>query len=178
MRTKNLATATGAPTMGWEEVRTRLGAGFDQGPGSQEGEPGRYSTWVTTTNADGSPHMNAVGAIWVDDWFYFVTGPGTRRGGNLARDPRCALSLSVREFDLVVEGRAVRVVGDELARIAARYAADEGWPAEVDASGEGLNAPFMAQSAGPAPWHVHRIDATSAHAVECVEPGRATRWTF
>jgi hypothetical protein len=177
MKTNNLATASGAPTMSWDAVRARLAAGFDQGPGSQEGEPGRYTTWVTTVNADGGPHVNAVGAVWVDDHFYLVTGPGTRRGRNLERDPRCALSLSVREFDLVVEGRAVRVLADELARIAAHYR-DDGWPAEVDDSGAGLTAPYTAQSAGPPPWHVHRIDATSAHAVQCVEPYGATRWTF
>jgi hypothetical protein len=177
METKNLAAAHGVPTMEWDAVCARLRAGFDQGPGSQEGEPGRHSTWVTTINADGGPHMNAVGAIWLDDHFYLVTGPGTRRGRNLVRDPRCALALSVREFDLVVEGRAERVLGEELERVAARYR-DDGWPAEVVAPGEGLDASFMAQSAGPAPWHVHRIDATSAHAVEAVEPGRATRWTF
>jgi len=176
MRTKNL-TSHGVPTMDWDAVRARLEAGFDQGPGSQQGEPGRHSTWVTTVDADGRPHMNAVGAIWLDDHFYLVTGPGTRRGRNLARDPRCAIALSVREFDLVVEGRAAQVLGDELERVAEHYR-DVGWPATVVGTGEGLDAPFMAQSAGPAPWHVHRIDATSAHAVECVEPGRATRWTF
>jgi hypothetical protein len=178
MQTKNLAASIGAPTMAWEAVRARLDAGFDQGPGSQPGEPGRHSTWVTTINADGGPHVNAVGAIWVEDHFYLVTGPRTRRGRNLARDPRCAMALSVREFDLVVEGRAERVLGDELARIARHYHEVDGWPAEVDESGAGLTAPYTAQSAGPAPWHVHRIDATSAHAVQCVEPYGATRWTF
>jgi hypothetical protein len=177
MKTRNLAATIGAPTMDWEAVRARLDAGFDQGPGSQPGDPGRHSTWVTTINPDGGPHANAVGAIWVDGHYYVVTGPGTRRGRNLARDPRCAVALSVRELDLVVEGRAVRVLGDELARIATIHH-ERGWPAEVDETGEGLTAPFNAQSAGPAPWHVHRIDATSAHAVQCVEPYGATRWTF
>ncbi|TQL67737.1 pyridoxamine 5'-phosphate oxidase [Nocardioides albertanoniae] len=178
MKTYNLAEMYGAPTMSWEEVSERLEAGFNQGPGSQEGEPGRYTTWVSTINADGGPHVNAVGAVWFEGSFYLVTGPTTRRGRNLDRDPRCAVSLSVREFDLVVEGRATRVLGDELARVARRYHDDEGWPAEVDESGDALTAPFSAQSAGPAPWHVHRLEATSAHAVQCVEPYAATRWRF
>lgn len=177
VRTTNLATLTTAPTMDWSAVAARLDAGFDQAPGSQSGEPGRHTTWVCTINADGGPHVNAVGAIWRDGHFYLVTGPQTRRGRNLARDPRCAITLSVREFDLVVEGTAVRVTGDELARVAAHYH-DHGWPAEPDEAREGVTAPFNAQSAGPAPWHVHRLDATSAHAVQCVEPYAATRWTF
>lgn len=178
MKTYNLAEMYDAPTMSWEEVVKRLEAGFSQGPGSQEGEPGRYSTWVSTINADGGPHMNAIGAIWFDGAFHLVTGPRTRRGRNLARDPRCAVSLSVREFDLVVEGNATRVLGEELVRVARRYHDHEGWPAEADGSGEALTAPFNAQSAGPAPWHVHRLEATSAHAVQCVEPYGATRWRF
>jgi hypothetical protein len=35
-----------------------------------------------------------------------------------------------------------------------------------------------AQSAGPPPWHVYRIGATSAFAVQTVEPHGATRWVF
>jgi len=178
METRNLAEMYDAPPMSWAEVTARLDQGFNQGPGSQEGEPGRYTTWVSTINADGGPHVNAVGAIWLDGSFYLVTGPGTRRGRNHARDPRCALSLSVREFDLVVEGRVTRILGDELERVAKHYHDDEGWPAEVDESGEAVTAPFNAQSAGPAPWHVFRIDATSAHAVATVEPYGATRWRF
>lgn len=177
MHTSNLATLTDAPTMDWAEVTARLDAGFDQGPGSQPGDPGRHSTWVTTINADGGPHMNAVGALWRDDHFVFATGPRTRRGRNLARDPRCALALSVREFDLVVEGVAVRLTGDDLARAAGHYH-QHGWPAEVDPTGEGVTAPFNAQSAGPAPWHLHRLEVRSAHGVQCVEPYGATRWTF
>ncbi|GGR54999.1 hypothetical protein J2S40_002585 [Nocardioides luteus] len=178
MKTYNLAEMHDAPTMSWEEVTTRLEAGFNQGPGSQEGEPGRYTTWVSTINADGGPHVNAVGAIWFDGAFHFVTGPQTRRGRNLARDPRCAVSLTVREFDLVVEGHATRVLGDQLAQVAARYRANEGWPAEVDQSRDAVTASFNAQTAGPPPWHVHRLEATSAHAVQCVEPYGATRWRF
>jgi len=89
------------------------------------------------------------------------------------------VALSVREFDLVVEGRAERVTDpEEVARIAHRYATEESWPCEVDGSGTALTAPYSAQSAGPPPWWVHRVVATSAHAVETVEPHGATRWTF
>ncbi|MGH3406865.1 MAG: pyridoxamine 5'-phosphate oxidase family protein, partial [Streptosporangiaceae bacterium] len=33
--------------------------------------------------------MTAVGALWRDGTFWFQTGAGTRKGRNVARDPRC-----------------------------------------------------------------------------------------
>lgn len=177
METKNLATLYDSPEMSWSRVRSRLDAGFDQGPGSSG--PGRHTCWLTSLNADGSPHVNALGAIWDDGSFWFVTGRTTRRGRNLERDPRCALSVSLSEFDLVVEGRAEPVtVPETVAHLATRYAEDEGWPCEVDESGTSLTAPYSAQSAGSPPWHIFRIEARSAHAVETVEPSGASRWDF
>jgi hypothetical protein len=38
-----------------------------------------------------------------------LAAPVTRKGRNLARDPRCALSVAAMEFDLVVEGEATLV---------------------------------------------------------------------
>ncbi|HET6167091.1 MAG TPA: pyridoxamine 5'-phosphate oxidase family protein [Marmoricola sp.] len=177
METRNLAELYDAAPMEWTDVRSRLDAGFDLEPGG-EGGPGRHSTWLSTLNEDGSPHVTAVGANWVDGSFYFETGPHTRKGRNLARDPRCALSLSLRELDLTVEGRAETVTDPAtVARLAASWA-DGGWPCEVDESGVALTAPFSAQSAGRPPYNVYRIAAGSAFAVQTVEPHGATRWTF
>jgi len=64
---------------------------------------------LSTINEDGSPHVTGVGALWVDDTFWFETGERTRKGRNLARDPRCSLSLAVHDFDLVVEGIAEQI---------------------------------------------------------------------
>lgn len=177
METHNLAELYDAPPMEWDEVRRRLDAGFDQTPG-REGDPGRHTTWLATLNDDGGPHVAALGAVWVDGCYYVSTGRHTRKGRNLARDPRCALSLSVREFDLTVEGVAREVTDRETVARLARVWAAGGWPCEVDDSGTALTAPFSAQSAGPPPWHVFRIDATSAVAVQTVEPHGATRWVF
>jgi hypothetical protein len=40
--------------------------------------------------------------LWVDGTFWFVTGERTRKGRNLARDPRCTIAVSMRESDLVL----------------------------------------------------------------------------
>ncbi|MFI6998932.1 hypothetical protein [Nocardia sp. NPDC050175] len=50
---------------------------------------------------------------------------------------------------------------------------------ELDwASGQALTAEYRAPAAGPPPWHVYRITATTATALGTVEPGGATRWRF
>ncbi|WP_116998908.1 pyridoxamine 5'-phosphate oxidase family protein [Desertimonas flava] len=175
METRNLAGMYGLPTLGWQDVVDRLGAGITQVPGT--GGPDRHTFWLATIDADGRPHVTGIGAVWHDGAFWFETGRRTRKGVNLARDARCSLTVALREFDLVVEGHAELVTDpDTVAELARRWAAD--WPCEVDESGIALTAPFSAPSAGPPPWHVYRIAATAATALQTVEPGGATRWTF
>ena len=176
METRNLAELYDLPAMDWAEVTARLEAGVPQAPG--EGGPDRHTCWLATIDADGAPHVTAVGALWVDGAFWFETGARTRKGRNLARDPRCTLTLATHEFDLTVEGTAA-VVTDP-AVVAARAAdwAAGGWPAEVDESGTALTAPYSAPSAGRPPWHVYRVTARAATAQKTVEPGGATRYTF
>ena len=176
MKTTNLATLYGAEPMDWAPVVERLERGVPQAPGS--GGPDRHTCWLTTINPDGSPHVTALGGLWVDGSFWFQTGPGTRKGRNIARDPRCTLSVATKEFDLVVEGEAVRVDDPSLVAEMGRRWAAQGWPARVDETGAALTAEYSAQSAGPPPWYVFRLTPTKATAVETVAPGRATRWRF
>src|SRR5689334_8260299 len=142
METKNLADRYELPPVSWEAVAARLARPVPQAPGS--GGPDRHSFWLTTLNPDGSPHVTGIGALWADDAFWFETGARTRKGRNLARDPRCALSLATTEFDLVVEGSAALVTDPPtVARLAGLWA-EEGWPCRVDASGTALTADFSA----------------------------------
>jgi Pyridoxamine 5'-phosphate oxidase len=132
----------------------------------------------TTVNEDGSPHVTAVGALWLDGTFWFQTGAGTRKGRNVMRDPRCSIAVSIRGADVVIEGDAVRVTEPgALARIAKAWA-DQGWPAEPDESGPGIAAPFNAPSQGPPPWNVYRIEPRSAIVTLGVELGGLTRFRF
>src|SRR5205823_7823928 len=124
-------------------------------------------------NADGSPHVTGVGALWVNGSFWFETGRASRKGRNLARDPRCTLSVATERFDLVIEGEAQLITEPVVvADMATRWAAG-GWPAEVDETGTALTAPFSAPSAGPPPWHVYRVTTHTATALATVEPGGA-----
>jgi hypothetical protein len=79
-------------------------------------------------------------------------------------------------MDLVVEGRAVRIIDrPTLVRLAKRYAA-QGWPASV--SGTAVTAEYSAPSAGPPPWNLYAVTPARAFGVATAEPWGATRWQF
>lgn len=172
----NLADQYGLPLLDWAQIESRLDAGISQAPSS--GGPARHTCWLTTINADGSPHVTGVGALWVDGSFWFETGEGTRKGRNIARDPRCVLSVATDEFDLVVEGESHQVTDPSTVATMAAHWAAAGWPAKVDDSGRALTAEYSAPSAGRPPWSVYRLVARTATAMGVVEPGGATRWSF
>lgn len=176
MDAANLADLYNLPVLEWSSIQSRLDAGIPQGPGA--GGPNRHTCWLSTINPDGSPHLTGIGALWVDGAFWFETGEGTRKGKNLARDARCALSVATSEFDLVVEGEATQVTDPPTVAVMAAKWIAEGWPARVDDTGQALTAEFSAPSAGPPPWFVYRLTPHTATALATVEPGGATRWTF
>lgn len=173
MKTINLGVADGLPAVDWDAVAEKLDSGSSPEPDALNSR----TTWLCTVNEDGSPHVTAVGALWVDGTFWFQTG-ATRKGRNVARDPRCSLAVSVRDADVVIEGDAVRVTdAGAVARIAKAWA-DQGWPAEPDESGTGISAPFNAPGQGPPPWNVYRIEPRSATVVWSADPGGLTRFRF
>ena len=173
---KNLADLYDLPPVEWAAVTARLDRGV--APAPETGGSDHLTCWLATINADGSPHVTGVGAIWVDGTFWFVTGERTRKGRNLARDPRCTLSVAMREFDLVVEGEAQQVTEPRVVAAMAEHWAAGGWPCRVDETGRALTAEYSAPSAGPPPWFVYRITPRSATALATIEPGGATRWRF
>jgi hypothetical protein len=176
MDTKNLADLYDLPALDWEPIEARLGAGISMAPGT--GGPNRHSCWLATIDRDGSPHVTGIGALWIDGAFWFETGESTRKGQNLARDPRCTISVATDDFDLVIEGEAHTVTDPStVADMAARWAA-EGWPASVDESGTALTAEYSAPSAGPPPWAVYKVTPRIATALATTESGGATRWRF
>src|SRR3954451_14701969 len=171
MEAINLDTLYGSPLIEWPRGVDRLDRGGTQAPGT--GGPNRHTSWLATINRDGTPHLTGVGAIWLDGAFWFETGERSRKGRNLARDPRCTLSLATLEVDLIVEGEARKVTDTPtIARLAALWAA-EGWPARVDDTGQALTAEYSAPSAGPPPWHVYQLQPHTATALGTIEPSGA-----
>lgn len=170
----NLGKADGLPPVQWTAVKEKLDAGSAPAPDAHNSR----TTWLTTLNPDGSPHVTPVGAIWLDDTYWFQTGEGTRKARNVERDPRCSIAVSIRDADMVFEGEAVRVTEPAKVARAANAWAEGGWPAEPDESGSGITAPFNAPSQGPPPWNVYRISPRSATVVLGTEPGGLTRFEF
>jgi hypothetical protein len=174
MKTINLGTAEGLPPVDWTRIVQELDAGSKPAPDGMNSR----TTWLTTINEDGSPHVTPVGAMWLDGTFWFQTGAGTRKARNVARDPRCTVAVSVRDADIVFDGEATRVTGPDAIRRVAEAWADNGWPVEPDPSGTGITAPFNAPTQGPPPWHVYRIEPRAAVVALAAEPGGLTRFRF
>jgi hypothetical protein len=163
----------GDEAMPWSGVIDALSVIYPDPPTSGK----EMFTVLGTTLPDGRPHAASVGAMWIDGAWYFVSGPGTRKSRNLAANPACTMTTKLPQMDVVFAGEAHRVTdADELERVASVYRA-HGWPAEVE--GDAFNAPYMAQSGGPPPWNLYRIDLREAFAVgTSQEVNGATKWTF
>src|SRR5712692_4261954 len=164
----------GAPPIPWEEAHKRLQQGFSQAP--KTGGPDRHTAWLATVRPDGKPHVMPIGILFLDDAFYFNTGPKTRKARNIARNPNCVITIATHEFDFVVEGPARRIVDHAgLQRIADAFK-KQGWePTVVEG---GLTAEYSAPSAGPPPWNVYEVKPEAIFALGTSEPFGATRWHF
>src|SRR4051812_44321434 len=169
----NLGEPDGLPPVDWAAVVEKLEARSVPAPDALNAR----TTWLATVNEDGSAHVTAVGALWVDGSFWFQTG-ATRKGRNVGRDPRCAIATSTLDADVVMEGDARHVTDPAAVARLAKAWADQGWPAEPDESGTGITAPFNAPSQGPPPWNVYRIEPRSATVVLSAEPGGLSRFRF
>ena len=75
MEITNLGKADGLPPVDWAAVAEKLDAGSAPAPDAVNSR----TTWLSTVNEDGSPHVTAVGALWLDGTFWFQTGAGTRK---------------------------------------------------------------------------------------------------
>jgi Pyridoxamine 5'-phosphate oxidase len=170
----NLGAADGLPPVNWANIVDELDAGSPPSPDAHNAR----TTWLSTVNEDGSPHVTAVGALWLGGSFWFQTGPVTRKNRNVARDPRCAIAVSIRDADVVAEGDAERITDPATLTRLAKAWADQGWPAELDESGVGITAPFNAPTQGPPPWNVFRIKPQSVTVTLGTEPGGLTRFRF
>jgi general stress protein 26 len=166
MEQKNL-DIYGDPPLPWSRPLDQLKA-FVAGP--------HHGTWLATTRPDGRPHLTGIGAVWLDDHFYFTSRLDTRKSRNLAENPSCAIALELPDMDLVIEGAAAIVTDDvTLERLAATFR-DQGWPASVKDGA--LTAEYSAPSAGPPPWHLYVMTPATAYGVATEEPYGAMRWRF
>lgn len=92
MEIVNLGAGDGLPPVDWAAVAEKLEA--RSAPASDAHNS--RTTCLATVNEDGSPHVTAVGALWLDRAFWFQTGSVTRKHRNVTRDPRCSIAVSIR----------------------------------------------------------------------------------
>ncbi len=69
--------------------------------------------WICTTRGDGSPHAAPVWGLWWDDAVVFGTNPESRKGRNLARDPRVTIHLESGDEVVILEGEIERAPIDD-----------------------------------------------------------------
>ncbi len=176
MDATNLGAADGLPAIEWSLVEAQLA---DLLTHDDPRSPDRSTFWLTTLDEDGSPHVTSVGALWHAGRGWFQTGERTRKARNIARDPRCAMSVATKGFDVMVAGEAQHVTDPKIVAVTAALWAKSGWPAEPDDSGTGITAPFNAPTLGPPPWRVYELRPRTATAVGTAEdtPG-SMRWRF
>jgi nitroimidazol reductase NimA-like FMN-containing flavoprotein (pyridoxamine 5'-phosphate oxidase superfamily) len=95
-----LFSAPGATATSWDDARRTLETA--------------ELFWIGTVRADGRPHMTPLVAIWLDDVVHFCTGVTEQKAANLRRNQNVILMTGCNQWDggmdVVVEGRAVRVV--------------------------------------------------------------------
>jgi hypothetical protein len=71
--------------------------------------------WIVTSGQDGAPAAAPVWGVWFDGAVYFGTSPNSRKGRNLARDPRVVIHLESGDEVVILHGTAgVSDVGDDV----------------------------------------------------------------
>ncbi len=124
--------------------------------------------WVGTTRSDGRPHVMPVWGVWLDESFYFSTGPTTVNGRNLAANPAITVHLESGEDVVILEGVAEEVSDAALiGRINDAYGPKYEW-------GERMPSFFALRPRVAFAW----LCRGGGPASEKDFTGSATRWTF
>jgi hypothetical protein len=63
-----------------------------------------HNYWISTSGLDGAPHLMVIWGLWLDQTFLFSTGGKSRKGRNLAENPRCVIGTEKAHEAVIVEG--------------------------------------------------------------------------
>jgi hypothetical protein len=140
---------------------------------------GAMTYWFATTGGGGRPHVRPVLGVWVDGKLHTTTSPAAVKARILQANDRCSFSISAEAVDIVLEGRAARVVDEaHLQRVAAAYDEKYAWPPTV-VDGR-FDAPYGAPTAGPPPYEVYEItpEVVFGFGTDDEHAPRSTRWRF
>jgi len=70
--------------------------------------------WIVTASGDGAPHAAPVWGLWFDGSLCFSTDPNSRKGRNLAANPRLVVHLESGDDAVILTGRAERITDPKL----------------------------------------------------------------
>ena len=125
--------------------------------------------WIVTVRPDGRPHAMPVWGAWVDGVFYFGTGNDSRKGRNIAADPRAVVHLESGDEVVVLEGVMEEVTDAEGIR-----AFEEGFNPKYGFEGDSEEVDLVELGAV-----VYRMSPQVAFGwTEATFPQNATRWVF
>lgn len=60
--------------------------------------------WIATARPNALPHLKPIWGVWVQEQLYLETGPVSRAGRNLARNPAVAVHVQEGEDVVILEG--------------------------------------------------------------------------
>ena len=69
--------------------------------------------WVVTSAEGGAPAAAPVWGVWLDGAVHFGTNPRSRKGRNLAHDPRAVIHLESGDEVVILHGQVERVPLEE-----------------------------------------------------------------
>jgi PPOX class probable F420-dependent enzyme len=120
--------------------------------------------WVSTTRADGRPHVAPVWGLWMEGAVFFSTDPKSTKGRNLRSRPDVVVHLESGDEAVILEGRAEWVTDkDVLQRFADAYERKYGFRPDIT----GVSTP------------VYQVQPRTAFAWRETDfPKSATRWKF
>jgi pyridoxine/pyridoxamine 5'-phosphate oxidase len=84
----------------WDDVARRIAASRNY--------------WIASTRPDGRPHVMPVWGIWLDGELLFATDRVSRKGRNVAANPRVVVHLESGDDVVIVEGVAHEETSAEL----------------------------------------------------------------
>lgn len=85
--------------------------------------------WIVTADENGRPRSAPVWGVWLDDSVVFSSHPQSRKGRNLARDPRVVIHLESGDEVVILEGEVEPAESTE--EIAAAFEPKYDWKPEV-----------------------------------------------
>ena len=123
--------------------------------------------WIGSTRPDGAPHVAPVWGLWLDGAFYFSTDRKSRKGMNLAQNPRVVVHLESGDEVCILEGTVEEVRGK-----AALKKVVEAYAKKYD-----MNVQDFSKLSESSVMYVVRPLVAFAW-LESDYVGSATRWTF